>query len=127
VDVSHTANFYVDVLTKGASYTTASGQNYFTPTVAAVKLNVATSPSMGVSGVSYVNLAGYGFPSAPIVPRNASLAAACGGGSSAATTAVSVISIVGTSRRIQFQVPSSLYYRNRATAPKLRSSRAHKV
>ena len=35
-DLSHTAHFYLDPITPGATYTTASGNLYLTPTVAAV-------------------------------------------------------------------------------------------
>ena len=35
-DLSHTGHFYLDPITPGATYTTASGQSYFTPSAAAV-------------------------------------------------------------------------------------------
>jgi hypothetical protein len=35
-DLSHTGHFYLDPITPGAIYTTASGRSYFTPTAPAV-------------------------------------------------------------------------------------------
>src|SRR5690349_10351851 len=78
--------------------------------IAAVKLNVATTPDNGVAGVNNINLTGSGFPSGTITPGNVSisLASTCQGTAAATATAISVISIIGTSKRINFVVPSSL-------------------
>jgi len=75
----------------------------------AVYLNAATAPSSGVTGLTNVNLTGSGFPSGVIPPGNVtiSLATTCGG-SAVTTTALSVKIIVGSSDRIQFQIPASL-------------------
>jgi hypothetical protein len=77
---------------------------------AAVKLNVATSPGSGVAGSSYVNVTGSGFPSGAITPANVvvSLGSACGGPPVATTTASSVRLILGSSDRVQFEIPSSV-------------------
>jgi len=78
-----------------------------TPTTP-VYLNALTTPSSGVAG-SNVNLTGAGFPSGVIPPGNVtiSLATTCGG-SAVTTTALSVKTILGSSDRIQFQIPAAL-------------------
>src|SRR5262249_10533001 len=78
--------------------------------VAAVKLNVATTPDNGVAGVNNVNITGSGFPSGTVTPGNVSisLASTCQGTAAATTTATSVISIIGTSRRVNFVIPNFL-------------------
>ena len=75
-----------------------------------IYLNAATAPSSGTAGVSNVNVTGSGFPSGTIPPANVtvSLATACGGGGAVTTPALSVTVILGTSERIQFQIPASL-------------------
>jgi hypothetical protein len=77
--------------------------------VTAVKLNIATAPSNGLSG-SYVNLTASGVPTGTITPSNVvvSVATTCAGAPSAVTTAVSVVHILGTSYRFEFQVPPGL-------------------
>jgi hypothetical protein len=77
---------------------------------AAIKLNVATAPGSGMAGSSYVNVTGSGFPSGAITPANVvvSLGSACGGPPAATTTAASVKLILGSSYRVQFQIPSSV-------------------
>jgi len=83
-----------------------------TPTVTAaatpVYLNLSAAPSSGVAG-SNVNLTGSGFPSGRIPAGNVTIALAttCGG-SAVTTTALSVTPILGSSDRIQFQIPASL-------------------
>ena len=76
----------------------------------ALQLNLATVPGTGLAGVTLVNVTGSGFSSAAIAPANitVSLAASCGGPISAATRALSVKTVVGSSRTIQFQIPATL-------------------
>ena len=77
---------------------------------AAVKLNAWTTPDNGVPGVNHINLTGSAFPNEIITPGNVSisLASSCGESAVAATTATSVKSIIGTSERVDFVVPSGL-------------------
>ena len=79
-------------------------------TATPVYLNASTAPSSGVVGVTNVNLTGSGFPSGVIPPGNVtiSLATTCGGSAGTTTTALSVKTIIGSSDRIQFQIPASL-------------------
>ncbi len=49
VDASHTALFYIDVLTPGATYTTASGYTYFSSTPEAPTLVLLGSGLIGVA------------------------------------------------------------------------------
>jgi hypothetical protein len=76
----------------------------------AVTLTGATSPSSGVAGITNVNVIGGGYPSGTILPAAVTvhLAASCGGASLANTPALAVNTIVGSTRRVQFQVPGSL-------------------
>ncbi len=76
----------------------------------AVTLTAATSPSNGVAGISNVNVNGSGYPAGTILPAAVAvhLAASCGGPSLANTPALAVTTIVGSTRRVQFQVPGSL-------------------
>jgi hypothetical protein len=78
-----------------------------------VKLNVATAPSTGVAGISFVNATGSGFPAVtpePMVPGNikVSLAPSCGGAASATTSASTITTIVGSVKRVSFQIPGTL-------------------
>jgi hypothetical protein len=80
-----------------------------------VKLNVTTTPGSGVTGTTYVNIIGSGFPKGTVNPANVtvSLAASCGGPPLATTRATSVVPIMGTSDRVQFRIPGlapGLYY-----------------
>lgn len=79
---------------------------------AAVKLNLWTAPDNGVAGESFVNLTGSGFPTAhgTITPGDVtiSLSLTCGGSVIATTTASSVKLVIGSSYRIQFELPASL-------------------
>ena len=76
----------------------------------AVTLSGATAPSTGVSGITNVNVTGSGYPAGTILPAaiNIHLAATCGGAPAANTTALSIVTILGTSRRVQFQIPAVL-------------------
>lgn len=77
---------------------------------ASVKLNTWTNPDTGAAGSSNTNLVGSGFPSGTISPSavNISIATSCFGGSPATTTALKVTTILGTSDRIEFLIPSSI-------------------
>ena len=76
----------------------------------AVHLNVWTSPDNGVAGINNVNVTASGVPSGTITPKNAvvTIATACGGTVAATTSANSVITVVGTSKRFNFSLPSTL-------------------
>lgn len=78
--------------------------------VTPVKLNTWTAPDNGVAGVSNVNITGSGFPAGTVTPGNVNivLSTSCGGAASATTTALSVKTIIGNTKRVQFQIPASL-------------------
>jgi RHS repeat-associated protein len=83
---------------------------FLTPTAAAlsatqVTLQPSTAPSSAEPGVTYVNLTGTNFPSGTIAPNGitVNLAPAVSGPAMTATVK-SVTTLVGTSRRITFQV-----------------------
>jgi hypothetical protein len=77
---------------------------------AQVKENAFTTPSNGVAGVDNVNISGTGFPTGTITPANVTVAIAgtCGGATVAMTTANSVRTIIGSSRRVNFSLPNGL-------------------
>lgn len=52
VDASHTANYYLDPVTPGVSYTTASGYTYFTP-------SVPEPATITMLGTGFVSVAGF--------------------------------------------------------------------
>ena len=66
-DLSHTGHFYLDPITPGATYTTASGRTYFTPSAAAV----AEAGSWGLycSGVLALAACAARRPSSRQLPR----------------------------------------------------------
>lgn len=76
-----------------------------------VKLNAWTMPSSGISGTSLVWVTGSAFPAGAIAPSavTISLQTSCGVTSGATSaTASSVIPILGSAQKVQFQVPASL-------------------
>lgn len=75
-----------------------------------VKLTAWTSPSSGVASQNYVNITGSSFPSGTITPANVvvSIYTKCGGAAVTTTTANSVISILGSTKRVQFLIPATL-------------------
>ncbi len=82
-----------------------------------VKLNVATSPSSGVAGVTAVNITGSGFPvgaGSAIAPGDVTinLSLSCNGSVAASTTGTLVRVILGSSSRITFVLPGSLSTNN---------------
>ncbi len=76
-----------------------------------VKLNVVTTPSSGLAGTSLVWVTGSGFPAGTISPSDVTieLHTSCGvtGGETAAT-ALMVREILGSSQKVEFQVPASV-------------------
>jgi hypothetical protein len=88
---------------------------YTAPLWVLIKLNMTTSPSSGVTGTTYVNITGSGFPKGTVNPGNVivDLAASCGAPPLGTTGATSVVPIIGTSDRVQFLIPPlapGLYY-----------------
>jgi hypothetical protein len=77
---------------------------------AQVHLSGSTSPSSGVAGVNNVNVTGSGFPSGLITPANvtATFALGCGGTVVATSPGNSVITILGSSKRVNVTLPGSL-------------------
>lgn len=75
-----------------------------------VKLNTWTAPSAGQSGLTFVNITGSGFPSGTISPGSVTVYVntSCSMTGATSTTANSVTQIVGSSDRIQFEIPNSL-------------------
>jgi hypothetical protein len=78
--------------------------------VTAVKLDVTTTPSSGIGGVSFLNVTAAGVPPGVVRPENVllSFAAACGAAPLAVVPASSAVRIIGTSYRIHFQIPAGL-------------------
>ena len=78
--------------------------------------NTASTPGSGVAGVTFLNITATGFPSGPINPANVAirLAPTCTVGATgpvageADATATSVKPILGSSDRVNFEVPSTL-------------------
>jgi PKD repeat protein len=76
-----------------------------------VTLQPAANPSTAQAGVQLVIVTGSGFPAGTIPPANVTLTldpATTGAGPSGSTTATAVQLIVGTTRRVTFQVPQSI-------------------
>ncbi|HXN52696.1 MAG TPA: RHS repeat-associated core domain-containing protein [Candidatus Acidoferrum sp.] len=75
-----------------------------------IQLTASTVPSQGEAGVNLVYVTGSGFPSGTIPPINVtvSFAATCGGAPLANATATGVQTLLGTTRRVQVQIPSGL-------------------
>src|SRR5262245_8790165 len=80
------------------------------PAQTLVTLSPASSPPAGQSGITSINVTGSNFPTGAILPANTNvtLNPASGTGSSAATVATAVTTIVGTTRRVTFTIPSSI-------------------
>jgi hypothetical protein len=81
-----------------------------------LKQSNASSPGSGVAGVSFVNITASGFPSGPINPANVTirLAPTCPVGAmspvagEADATATGIRTILGSTDRVNFEVPSTL-------------------
>jgi hypothetical protein len=79
-------------------------------TFAQIHLNTWTTPDSGTAGINTVNVIGSSFPAGQITPANVmvTLSPTCAGAASASTSAISVITLIGTSRRVSFLVPGTL-------------------
>ena len=77
---------------------------------ATVKLNTSTTPSTGVAGTTNVNLTVSGMPTGTVDPSGVviTLSTICGGTPSGTTNAISVKQIIGTSDRMNFQIPGAI-------------------
>jgi hypothetical protein len=75
---------------------------------ASVKLNTWTAPSSGASGSTFVNVIGTGFPAGTILPGavTLSLNTTCGGPGATVAPVTSVRHLIGTSDRLQFEIPA---------------------
>jgi hypothetical protein len=76
-----------------------------------VKLNAWTAPSSGVAGVNNVNIGGTSFPtSGTITPANVvvTIAATCGGTPITTAPGTAVTTVLGSSKRVQFNLPITL-------------------
>ncbi|HEY7389212.1 MAG TPA: hypothetical protein VH640_11930, partial [Bryobacteraceae bacterium] len=77
-----------------------------------VNLNGSTLPDTGVAGVSFVTVAGTGFPTShgTLPPANAtiSFSLTCGGAVVASTSPDSIIHVIGSSYRLHVELPSTL-------------------
>ncbi|MGH9354070.1 MAG: hypothetical protein ACRD2G_18225, partial [Terriglobia bacterium] len=76
-----------------------------------VTLSPTASPSAGQAGVTVVSVLGSGFPSGIIPAASVSVslqAATAGAGPSGTATATVVTTIIGTTRRVTFQIPQSI-------------------
>src|SRR5713101_1619021 len=72
---------------------------------AAVTLQPGTAPAAAEPGVTIVNVMGSGFPAGTIPPGNVNVALTPAGSGPAMTAIVqSVVTIIGTTRRIAFQI-----------------------
>lgn len=76
-----------------------------------VTLNPSAAPTTAQPGVTVVNVTGSGFPSGTIPPGNVTVTlqpTTAGSGSSGTTVATAVTSILGTTKRVTFQIPTSI-------------------
>ncbi|MFI5305590.1 MAG: putative Ig domain-containing protein, partial [Nitrospiria bacterium] len=83
------------------------------PLIAAttVTLQSSSSPSAGQPGVTTLTLTGSNYPSGTIPPANVTITmtpATSGAGPSASIQPTAVTTIVGSSRRMSFQIPTSI-------------------
>ena len=75
-----------------------------------ITLSASATPAAAQPGVTVMSLTGSGFPAGTIAPANVTvtLAPASGNGSTVAVSATAVTTLFGNSRRVTFQVPSTL-------------------
>lgn len=75
----------------------------------AVKLGVSTTPSSGVAGVNSVSVLGSPFPAVGS-PSNITVnfASTCGGAIAGSSTANSVVTVLGSTKRVNFVIPGTL-------------------
>src|ERR1700730_1577863 len=86
------------------------GQSATTTPPVVVTLSPAASPSTGQPGTILINLTGSNFPSGPIAPGDITVTlqpAAPGTGPTLSAIPSAVTTIMGTTRRVTFQVPAS--------------------
>ena len=77
----------------------------------AVTLSPVTSPAAGQPGVTLINVTGSNFPSGTISPSQVTVSlspVSTGTGASGTVSASSVTTIVGSTKRITFQIPLSI-------------------
>ena len=75
----------------------------------AVTLIATTSPSAGEPGVTNISVTGSGFPSGAIAASNVTVSLKPPAGGSVVTThATTVATVVGTTRRVSFTIPTSV-------------------
>lgn len=77
---------------------------------ATVKLNTWSAPSSGQSGLTFVSVTGSGFPSGTINPGSVTvfINTSCSTTGASTTVANQVTPVVGSSDRVQFEIPGSL-------------------
>ena len=75
-----------------------------------VNLTSTTTPSSGAAGVTNINITGSGFPSGTITPADVivTFAKTCGGAAVATAPANSVKTIIGSTRRVNVNIPGGL-------------------
>ena len=75
----------------------------------AVTLTPTATPAAGQAGVTSITLTGSGFPAATALPANTSVKLEpAAGGTAVSTNPTTVATVVGTTRRVTFLVPSSI-------------------
>jgi len=76
-----------------------------------VTLSPAVAPTAGQAGVTSVTITGSNFPAGTIAPSAVTITlqpVVAGSGPSASTSATTVATVIGTTRRVTFQLPGSL-------------------
>ena len=76
-----------------------------------VTLTATASPAAAQPGVHLITLTGSNFPTGAIAPANVTITvmpATAGAGPSGSTTAQSVQTVIGSTRRVTFQLPSTI-------------------
>ncbi len=75
-----------------------------------VMLSTGTVPSSGVAGVTNVSVLGSGFPSGIITPADiiVTFSSTCDGPAAATSTGTSIIKILGSTNRVNFNIPGGI-------------------
>ena len=99
----HVARFVIPAVLIAALATPLRAQ-------AVVTLSPAATPAAGQAGVTSITITGSGFPSGTILPSdtNVTIELAAGGATPVVAKASSVTTIVGSTRRVIFIIPSSI-------------------
>src|SRR5271165_3473468 len=73
-----------------------------------VTLSSPTTPSAGQAAISVINVTGSNFPSGTIPPADVAVTIqpATSGPPSGTTNATAVVTIIGSTRRVAFQIPA---------------------